>query len=221
MKGEFEGNALPFWKDLSEEERAKISRETTVHRYGKGEHIHQNGECTGVIFIRSGCVRVYLLSDEGRDVTLYRLYAGDVCVLSAPCVLRTIMFDVFVDAEEPSVCYQIGGAAFSQAAEQNLKLKVFACETALDRFSEVMWVMQQILFMKTDRRLAVFLWNEMMRTESELIPLTQEQIAKYMNSAREVVSRVLKYFAGEQIVETGRKGVRILDKERLKQIAYS
>lgn len=42
-----------------------------------------------------------------------------------------------------------------------------------------------------------------------------------MNSAREVVSRVLKYFAGEQIVETGRKGVRILDKERLKQIAYS
>ena len=84
-----------------------------------------------------------------------------------------------------------------------------------------MWVMQQILFMKTDRRLAVFLWNEMMRTESELIPLTQEQIAKYMNSAREVVSRVLKYFAGEQIVETGRKGVRILDKERLKQIAYS
>ena len=75
--------------------------------------------------------------------------------------------------------------------------------------------------MKTDRRLAVFLWNEMMRTESELIPLTQEQIAKYMNSAREVVSRVLKYFAGEQIVEAGRKGVRILDKERLKQIAYS
>ena len=149
MKGEFEGNALPFWKDLSEEERAKISRETTVHRYGKGEHIHQNGECTGVIFIRSGCVRVYLLSDEGRDVTLYRLYAGDVCVLSAPCVLRMIMFDVFVDAEEPSVCYQIGGAAFSQAAEQNLKLKVFACETALDRFSEVMWVMQQILFMVT------------------------------------------------------------------------
>ena len=218
MKGEFEGNALPFWKDLSEEERAKISRETTVHRYGKGEHIHQNGECTGVIFIRSGCVRVYLLSDEGRDVTLYRLYAGDVCVLSAPCVLRTIMFDVFVDAEEPSVCYQIGGAAFSQAAEQNLKLKVFACETALDRFSEVMWVMQQILFMSMDKRLAVFLADETARTGSDTVALTHEQIARYIGSAREVVSRMLKYFANEGIAELSRRGVKILDKKRLRAL---
>ncbi len=82
-------------------------------------------------------------------------------------------------------------------------------------FSDVMWVMQQILFMSVDKRLAIFLSGELSRTGSDIIPLTHEQIAKYIGSAREVVSRMLKYFANEGIVEVSRKGVKVLDKERL------
>ena len=82
-----------------------------------------------------------------------------------------------------------------------------------------MWVMQQILFMSMDQRLAIFLSDESKRRGSDIIPLTHEQIAKYMGSAREVVTRMLKYFGNEGIVEVSRKGVKILDKKRLGELA--
>lgn len=70
--------------------------------------------------------------------------------------------------------------------------------------------------MSMDKRLAIFLSDEISRTGCDLIPMTQEQIARYIGSAREVVSRMLKYFAGEGIVEVSRKGVKILDRLKLR-----
>ena len=157
-----------------------------------------------------------MMSDEGKDITLYRLQAGDMCMLSASCVLEAITFEVFLDAEEDSGCHVISAAAFEAVSGRNPEVKIFALETAVSRFSDVMWVMQQILFMSMDKRLAIFLSDESARTGSDTIALTHGQIARYMGSAREVVSRMLKYFAGEGIVEVSRGGVTILDKKRLR-----
>lgn len=212
---------LPFWSKLSAGGKEKFCNNLMPHSYFSGERVHGGENCNVVIFIVSGCLRVYMLSEEGRDVTLYRLYKGDVCMLSASCVLPEITFDVYVDAEENCNCYVIRGSVFSQIAQEERDLKMFAYETALTRFSEVIWVIQKIMFMRADKRLAVFLWDEMLRTGSEIISLTQEQIAKYISSAREVVSRTLKYFVGERIVEVARKGVRITDKKRLQALALS
>ena len=125
---------------------------------------------------------------------------------------------MFVDAEETSECYIVGGHAFADLTERNDCVKIFSLETAVTRFSDVMWVMQQILFLSADERLAIFLCDEAARTGSDTINLTHEQIAKYMGSAREVVSRLLKYFANEGIVEVSRKGVKIIDKKRLRRL---
>ena len=140
-------------------------------------------------------------------------------MLSASCVIQAITFDVFIDAEENSECFVISGPAFAQISERNPNIKIFALELAVSRFSDVMWVMQQILFMSMDKRLAIFLCDESARTDSDIISLTHEQIAKYMGSAREVVSRMLKYFSNEGLVEVSRKGVKIIDKKRLRQLA--
>ena len=112
----------------------------------------------------------------------------------------------------------IGGPAFAAVSERNPAVKIFALETAVSRFLEVMWVMQQILFMGVDRRLAIFLLDEAARIGSDIITLTHGQIARYMGSAREVVSRMLKYFAAEGVVEVSRRGVRILDKVSLRKL---
>lgn len=141
-----------------------------------------------------------------------------MCMLSASCVLSAITFDVFVDAEEDSECCVVSGPAFAAVSERNPDIRIFALETAVSRFSDVMWVMQQILFMSMDKRRAIFLSDEAVRTGSDVIALTQGQIARYMGSAREVVSRMLKYFAGEGIVEVSRGGITILDKKRLRQL---
>ncbi len=210
---------FPFWDTLTRDEQQIICRNTVKKIFSKGENIHGGqGECTGVIVVKQGTLRTYLLSEEGKEITLYRLFSGEFCMLSASCVLNTIEFDVLVDAEEDSECYIINGNAFSQLSENNLLVKNFALETAVSRFSDVMWVMQQILFMSFDRRLAIFLWDEMVKTNSTRIHLTHEQIARYTGSAREVVTRMLKYFAAEQIVSLFRGGIEILDKNRLKAL---
>lgn len=211
---------FPFWEHLNNSEKEQMCRFSTEAKFLKGENIHgSSGECTGAIIVKNGCVRIYILSEEGREVTLYRLYPGDICMLSASCVFDAITFDVFADAEEDSECYIINGKVFAEISEQNVYVKNFALETAVGRFSDVMWVMQQILFMSFDRRLAIFLWDELSKTGGDTIKMTHEQIAKYTGSAREVVSRMLKYFASEGIVEALRAGVKILDKDKLRALA--
>lgn len=210
---------LPFWSEISETDRDFICQNSYVFTYPKGKNIHDGSECSGVILVRQGSLRLFIMSDEGRDITLYRLHKGDLCMLSASCVLEAITFDVFIDAEEDSECYVISGPAFAAAAKRNPAIKIFALETAVSRFSDVMWVLQQILFMSMDRRLAIFLSDESARIGSDTITLTHEQIARYMGSAREVVSRMLKYFANEGMVEVSRKGIKILDKKRLRRLA--
>lgn len=210
---------FPFWNQLGESDRETLLRTSQEVRFEKGTNIHDGSECTGVILVRSGSLRLYLLSEDGKEITLYRLFPGDMCILSASCVLSAITFDVFVDCEEESSCVVVGGCAYEALANRIPEAKIFALETAVSRFSDVMWVMQQILFMSMDKRLAIFLLDESAKNGSDQIKLTHEQIAKYMGSAREVVTRMLKYFSGEGIVSVSRSdGIRILDKKRLRAL---
>lgn len=210
---------FPFWDELNEIEQDTFLNSSQYISFRKGTNIHNGNECTGIILIRTGSLRLYILSDEGKEITLYRLFPGEMCMLSASCVLNNITFDVFVDAEENSECIIVGGCAYASLSERCNAAKIFALETALARFSDVMWVMQQILFMSMDKRLAIFLLDEMSKTGSDTIHLTHEQIAKYMGSAREVVTRMLKYFSGEGIVELSRGGIKITDVKRLRNLA--
>ena len=102
---------------------------------------------------------------------------------------------------------------------ENIYVKSFADEIIVENFSDVMWTMQQILFMGIDKRLALFLYDEMSRTGQVEIKMTHDQIARYIGSAREVVSRMLKYFVSEKMVELSRGGIRIVDKEKLRRLA--
>lgn len=209
-----------FWGHLSEEERALLCANTAPAHYARGENIHSGAEdCVGLMLVRSGQLRVGLLSETGRDVTLYRLFPGDVCVLSASCVLDAITFEVFIDAEEDTELLVTNSAAFHTLEDRNIYVRCFGYEVASKRFSEVMWAMQQILFMGVDRRLAIFLTEELKKTGGDTVHLTHEQIARYIGSAREVVSRMLKYFEGEGIVKLARGGIQIIDRTKLKALA--
>ena len=213
-------NSFPFWNNLQEKDRDTFLRSSMEVDYRRGATVHDGGECTGVILIKSGSLRLYMLSDDGKEVTLYRLFPGDTCILSASCVLNTITFDVCIDAEEDSQCVVVGGCAYEGVWQRSDEVKIYTYETALSRFSDVMWVMQQILFMSMDKRLAIFLLDEIAKSGEDSIKLTHEQIAKYMGSAREVVSRMLKYFTTEGIISTSRsEGIKILDKKRLRSMA--
>ena len=215
----FLSHTLPFFDSLCEADReALLASAISVH-FHKGETVHDGTRCTGVLLVKKGALRVYMLSEEGREVTLYRLFEGDLCILSASCALNNITFDVIVDAEEDTELTVIGGCAFAEIAERIPEVKIFALEYAVSNFSEVMWVFEQILFMSMDRRLAIFLSDELSKSGTDTVKLTHDQIARYMGSAREVVSRMLKYFSSEGIVEISRGGIRVIDKKRLRALA--
>ena len=214
----FEG-AFPFWNNISDRDKETFCRSSQIVSFKKGTNIHDGNNCTGIILVRTGTLRMYMLSEDGKEITLARLFPGEMCILTASCVLHTVSFDVFVDSEDMSDCVVIGGCAFEDLARRSSEVKVFALETALAAFSDIMWVMQQILFMSMDKRLAIFLLDEVAKNGGDTVKLTHEQIAKYMGSAREVVSRMMKYFVSEGLVAASRSdGIKIIDKKRLRAL---
>lgn len=211
------GGFFPFWDKLDEKEKALLLHNLSTVRFSKGNGIHKGEtDCVGLLLVKTGHLRVYMLSEEGREITLYRLHDGDICVLSASCVLSSITFDVHIDAEEDSEVYMLNSSTFSALLKNNIHVECFSYKLTAERFSEVMWAMQQILFMSFDRRLAIFLSDEAAKTGSDTISLTHEQVAKYIGSAREVVTRMLKYFSDEGIVSLSRGAITLLDKKKLR-----
>lgn len=210
---------LPFWQKLTSEEKHSLVSGASAVQYQPHYTLHSGDRnCIGIIILTSGQLRVYMMSPEGRDITLFRISSGDVCVLSAACVLDAISFDVCIDSETQTQAVIISPPAYRRISENNIYVKEFSYELAAERFSEVMWSMQQILFMKFDQRLASFLLDESRRTGSSTIALTHEQIAAYTGSAPEVVSRMLKYFSSDGLVSVSRGSIQITNAERLQKL---
>lgn len=215
----FLSKTVTFWDKLTKEQQEQVINHSKPVQYRKGSKIHSGDcDCVGVILIKTGELRVYMLSDEGKDITLFRLRDEEICILSASCILQNVTFDVHIDAETDCDALLIDTSFYKKLCSENIYAESATSKMVIDRFSDVMWAMEQILFMSFDKRLAIFLSDEMTRTQSDTIELTHEQIAKYMGSAREVVSRMLKYFAREGIVELSRGGVKIIDKKKLKEL---
>ncbi len=207
------------WQHLTKADQDSMVEHTTLMRYPKGTCIHNgDNDCKGLLLIISGMLRVYMLSENGKDITLYRLGPGDMCILSASCVLSEITFDVHIDAEKDTELLLTSAPFFQSLVERNIYAECFAYKLAADRFSDIMWAMQQILFMSMDKRLAIFLWDELSKSSDDTIRLTHEQVARDVGSAREVVSRMLKHFSSEGIVELSRGGIKIIDKQKLRKL---
>lgn len=213
---------LPFWDKLSQAEAKQLILGTKSVVYHRGQNVHSpDNECVGVLLVKEGELRTYILSEEGKEVTLFRLGSGEACVLSASCLLSNITFDVFIDAQSTTKALLIDSSTFAQLQSTNLHVENFALRLATERFSDVMWAFEQILFMSFDARLAVFLLDESIRLASDKLSLTHEQIALYISSAREVVSRMLKYFEGEGFVSLQRGVVEIIDKAALRRLTQT
>ena len=210
---------FPFWDKLNENEKKRIEENSSVHDFRKNDIITSiDGSCLGAFLVLSGSVRAYLLSEEGREVTLFRMYRGDACVLSTACVIREITFDTQMVADAGCRLLLLHVPAFEWLIGTNIYARCFAYELLVKRFSDVMWSMQQILFMRFDARLAGFLIAEYERTGRTEIKMTHEEIAQQVSSAREVVARMLKTFAADGLVRLSRGSIVLSDTEGLRRL---
>lgn len=209
---------FPFWSELDARQREMMENAAQIQTFEKGNLIHRtDGGCKGLLAVLSGQLRVYILSEEGREVTLYRVRRGEVCVLSASCLLDSITFDVLIEAADRTEIVMIPLPVLHQVTADNIRVELYLYKGAAEKFSDVMWTMQQLLFLRIDQRAAQFLWDEMQEKGSSILYLTHDEIAKQIGSAREVVTKVMKYLSQEGAVELSRGKVRIPDKELLRR----
>jgi CRP/FNR family transcriptional regulator, anaerobic regulatory protein len=212
-------DTLSFWKDLSDIQRNNLQQSIVKKHFVKSESMHGNSEhCSGLFLIRKGQVRAYIISESGKEITLYRLFERDVCIFSASCMMKNISFDIYVEVEKDTEAYLIPTAVFHKLSQDSLPVQVFTNNLMASRFTEVMWIMEQALFMSFDKRLANFLLEQTTIEASDTLEVTHEKIANHLGTAREVVTRMLKYFQNEGIVILNRGTIEILDHDKLDKI---
>ena len=210
---------FPFWNDLNSDEQNLLKSSITEHSYKKGENVADGSECKSILYVKEVKLRVYTISDDGREITLYRLFDYDLCILSSSELFNSITFDLRVDAEEDAVVWRIPVTIYRSLMSTNLKVASFTNEVMADKFSEVMWLLDQVLNKKMDQRIAMFLLDEYNYKDDATIEITHDQIARHLGTAREVVGRLVKYLQKEGVIESARGKVIIKDIKALKKIA--
>ena len=210
---------LPIWDKLTPDEQNKIAQVIDFRKVAKGTFIHDSSaDCLGLLLIRSGQLRTYILSDEGREITIGRLFQYDVCLLSASCVMPDMQFNIMIEAEKDSEFWSIPACLFKNLMDGSLPVANFANSLISGHFSELMWLMEQIMWKSLDKRLAAFLLEESALEGTSTLKLTHEKIAAHLGTAREVVTRMLRYFQGEGMVKLGRGTVELTDLPALKKL---
>lgn len=215
---EFE-DCFPVWEKLTSAQKNEISENLRSRSVKKGDIIHSgNADCSGLFVIKSGQLRAYILSDEGREVTLYRLFERDICLLSASCMIRSIQFDITVEAEKDTEVWVIPAEIYKKIMEESAPAANATNEIMASRFTEVMWLMEQIMWKSMDKRIADFLLEEASIEHTSRIKITHEIIANHLGTHREVVTRMLRYFQNEGMVKLARGTVTLTDYGKLKAV---
>ena len=209
-------NYFPVFSKLTPDQQKMVLDYTAIRKVPAGTIVH-NGtmECTGFLLVRSGQLRAYILSEEGREVTIYRLFDHDCCLFSAACIMASLQFEVIIEAEKDSEIFIIPPSVYQKLMNESLPVSKYTNDLMASRFSDIMWLMDQIMWKSFDKRLAAFLLEETAIEGSNMLKVTHERIANHMGTAREVVTRMLRYFQSEGLVKLTRGAIEITDEAGL------
>ena len=211
---------FPIWNKMTPEHKQRLTDSAEFLKVKAGTVVHNGSmDCLGLLLIQSGQLRVYTLSSEGREITLYRLFDHDICLFSASCVMPNIQFEVIIEAEKDCEMWVLPSCLFKDLMEESAVVANYANQLISSRFSDVMWLMEQIMWKSFDKRLASFLLEESVLEGSPSLKITHEKIANHMGTAREVVTRMLRYFQSEGMVKLTRGTVEIVNEEKLEALS--
>ncbi|MEF9894650.1 MAG: Crp/Fnr family transcriptional regulator [Clostridia bacterium] len=209
-------HSLPYFDALPSDLQSLLLDNALEKHFPKGTVIcHGGGECIGLEIIRSGQVRVFITSPNGGEITLYRLLGGDVCVMSAACMIKNLDFQINMEFEADSDVSIIPTRIYQMLSDASPLAKDFTLELVSSRFSDVMWIFGQFVFSNMAHRLAECLLEHRTLAKSDHLTITHDQLARDLGSAREVVSRLLKQFQLDGLVALSRGAITILDIQRL------
>jgi len=211
---------FPIWGQLEPMQQLRLSGSAQPRLIRQGTVIHRgSADCVGLLLLRSGQLRAYILSDEGREITIYRLFERDICLLSASCIMNSIQFEITIEAEKDTEVLIIPPDVYKEVMEQSAPIANYTREIMSSRFSDAMWLIEQVMWKSMDKRLAAFLLEESALEGTSQLSITHEKIGNHMGTAREVVTRMLRYFQSDGMVRLTRGKVELLDQGKLSELA--
>ena len=209
---------FPIWNKLTPAQQQRLLDVTDLQRIKKDTVIHDGSpECKGMVLVKSGQLRAYLLSDEGREITICRFFEMDICLFSASCVMPNMQFDIFIEAEKDTEIWIVPACLYQNLMDESIVIANYSRNLITNHFSDLMWLMEQIMWRSFDKRLASFLLEEAAVEGTDELKITHERIANHMGTAREVVTRMLRYFQSEGMVRLTRGTVVLTDKKKLQK----
>ena len=210
---------ISFYNYLTPDEQELLDNSMQRISCRKGQVVHRHGDaCVGLIFVRRGRLAFSILSEEGREITVFRTERGETCILSAACVLQSLEFESQITAEVNSDISILPAPTLFRLMNANHDVERLVYKQAVGQYSSVLRTMQQIIFLSLEKRLATFLLEESQRRKSDSFSATHEQFARYIGSSREVVTRMLNQFSSRGIVSLGRGTVTVLNPDALESV---
>ena len=197
---------------LSGELGLAFGNESVFKAVPKGTVMYEGGfPCPYVPFIIKGAVRVFKLGESGREITLYRVLPGQVCVLSSTCSLSGSSFPAIAEAEEDLEMVVLPAHIFRSFLDRFPDLQSFINERIAERLSDLMVVVEEVAFRRVDIRLVEKLLKEAATREGGTVECTHAQLAQELGSAREVISRILKDLENHDLIKLGRGRIEVIN----------
>ena len=211
---------LPFWNLLTKSQKNKIQEKCFKEIIKRGSLFLGNSDDTrGLMLIRSGTMRAYMVSSEGRELNTYHFHPGDICLLSAPQVLPKINFECLLEATEDVQALSIRVEDFRAIVNENKELELYIYKLFTERYTNIVSLLLGVVFDKVDKRLAKYLLEEAEKGRGKTVLATHDHIACEIGSAREVVSKTLKQMAKSGLISISYNRIEILDSEALRSVA--
>lgn len=176
-----------------------------------GQHICLEGSsCEHLAFVLAGTGRVYKLSESGREITLYRVEAGECCILTLSCIISEKRFPAFAVSESEMEAILVPAAIIQDWMDNTRSWRRYAWNLIAARLGDVISLVEEVTFRRMDQRLSYYLNQEDKFPLQQQTPITHQQIAAELGTSREVISRLLKDFEQQDSVELGRGWIRVL-----------
>ncbi len=199
---------IPFYKSAGEKLKGELEIISLFKKIPKGTFISLEGDrCNFISFVASGRARVYKLGESGREITLYRLETGESCILTASCILSQRTFPAIAVAETEIEAILIPSEIFRGWIKVHDEISDYVFNLLSDRLGAVIEVIEEIAFKNMDKRIAEFLISR--KSNKNEVKITHQEIAGDLGTSREVVSRILKDFEHEQLVNLSRGTILI------------
>lgn len=204
---------------LEENDFLLFKQQTSFEEHANGSLFDPGPACRSVYFVERGGMRIFRLGDEGKEITLYRIRQGEMCLLSLNGGLSPLQFSSSARIEGDTRLLALPHEVYGVIFTRNSRFQQFILEKVMKALNSLMTLSEEIAFASVDQRVAAKLLELRRLQGSSVVRITHEEIANELGTAREVVSRILKNLTDTGIIQKTRGRLRIIDDARLQKMA--